>query len=504
MAISTRSDALAPVEETTEGVAKAPVSGTEFVALQDDFSMTPAFDTLENAERLNSLGKAKSLLGLENPTASTSHYWRGSGVEGTAPNYAPFLKACLGTQTSGLTERDVVSATTTTITYDTGEGPEYPLGRPQLIKDGVNGHSVRWSTGNAGDVVSLGFPLTTAPAAGVLTGDPVYWSPLNDATHPTLSIWHYIGNSVNGALELMTGSRTTSVDVTADAGGFINASYSLEGIEYFFDPKINSATEVDLDFTDDGGALVATIAAKTYKDPIDVAKAVEAAFNAASAETYTCTYSSTDGKYTIATSTSTIFELDFATGPNLATSAAAFIGYAATDLIGATTYTSDAAQDFSTGVTPTFDAADPLVAKSNEVLLGEGDDEPPVCFEASSVGFTITMAKTDILSVCSESGKSGSVMNEREVTITLVSLLDNYEAENFHRFHTNQEIRFQWTAGVKVAGNLQPGKTVSAYAHSATITEFEVTSEENLATLNMTLTTFVNSDGDGEFFIGSL
>lgn len=502
MAISTRSSALSTKKETVEGVPEAPSAGTDFIALQDDFSMTPAFDTLENAERLNSLGKAKSLLGLENPTATTSHYWRGSGVEGTCPNYGPMLEASLGSEISGLTERDVVSATTSTITVDTGEGVEFPVGRPMLIKDATNGYSVRWSSGVTGDVIDLSFVVPVAPAATTLLGDPCYYAPVNSG-HPTLSVWHYIGNAPTAALELMTGSRVSSVDVAADAGSFINASYSMEGIEYYFDPKTNTASQVSIDFTDDNGAFVATIEAKTYKDPIDVAEAVAAAMNAADPlETFTCTYSATDGKYTIATSTSAVLELDFVTGPNLATSASTFIGFAATDLTGALTYTSDTAQDFSASVTPVFDDASPLVAKSNEVLIGEGDSS--VCFEASSVGFSISTPKADILSVCSQSGKSGSIQNERSVTITLVALLENYEADNFHNFHTNQDVKFQWTAGEKVAGDWQAGKTVSAYAHTATISEYEITSEDNLATLNMTLTTFVNSDSDGEFFMGQV
>ncbi len=502
MAISTRSDAAATVKEVTEGVPVEPVAA-DFIALQDDFAMTPSFDILENAERLNSLGKAKGSLGTENPTATTSHYWRGSGVEGQCPNYGPMLESCLGAETSGLTERDVISATTTTITVDAGEGVEFPLGRPMLIKDATNGYSVRWSEGFATDTIDLSFPTPVAASAGSDLGDPCYYSPANSG-HPTLSLWHYIGNLASGALELMTGSRVVSVDITAGAGEFINGSYSLEGIEYFFDPKTNTSSEISIDFTDDNGAFVGTISAKTYKDPIDVAESIEAAMNAADPlETFTCTYSKADGKYTITAATSALLELDFATGPNIATSASPFIGFAATDLTGATTYTSDAAQDFSTApVTPVFDDASPLVAKSNEVFIGEGDEA--VCFEASSIGFAIAVPKTDILSVCAESGKSGSIPSEREVTITLVALLENYEAENFHRFHTNQEIRFQWTAGEKVAGNWVAGKTVSAYAHTATISEFAVTSEDNLATLNMTLTTFVDSDGNGEFFMGQV
>ena len=49
-----------------------------------------------------------------------------------------------------------------------------------------------------------------------------------------------------------------------------------------------------------------TYTAKIYKDPHELAQAIQDAMNAVSAETYTVVYSNTDGKYTIATSTSAI------------------------------------------------------------------------------------------------------------------------------------------------------------------------------------------------------
>ena len=72
MAIQTRNSALAVKVETTEGTPVVPAAGSDYVALQDDFSMSPAFEVLDNAELKASLGKAKSVLGLEQPSASTS------------------------------------------------------------------------------------------------------------------------------------------------------------------------------------------------------------------------------------------------------------------------------------------------------------------------------------------------------------------------------------------------------------------------------------------------
>jgi len=78
--IQTRSSVLALVTESTEGTPVVPTLATQFVALQDDFSMEPSFDTLENAELKASIGTAKPIQGAENPSASLSHYLRASGV----------------------------------------------------------------------------------------------------------------------------------------------------------------------------------------------------------------------------------------------------------------------------------------------------------------------------------------------------------------------------------------------------------------------------------------
>jgi len=177
MAIQSRADALAVKKESTEGTPVFPTAGADFIAPQDDLTMSPEFEVLENAERNNSLGKAKSILGRETPSASTSHYLRHSGVEGTAPGYSEFLEASLGQENTATAERDTTAGSTTSqINVGGGEGAEFGLGRPILIKDGTNGYSLRFSDGEtapASDIVLLSFDIGAAPASGVNTGDPV-------------------------------------------------------------------------------------------------------------------------------------------------------------------------------------------------------------------------------------------------------------------------------------------------------------------------------------------
>jgi hypothetical protein len=139
MALQTKSSSLGVRVESTEGTLVAPTTGAHFVALQDDFSMSPEFEVLENAELKSSIGKAKSIQGIENPTFSFSHYLRNSGTAGTAPNYGPFLKAGFGGEdVAGVEHNTVASSTVALVKVDTGEGATYVRGQPLLIKDNFN------------------------------------------------------------------------------------------------------------------------------------------------------------------------------------------------------------------------------------------------------------------------------------------------------------------------------------------------------------------------------
>jgi hypothetical protein len=321
MAIQTRNSALAVKVETTEAVPVVPSASADYIALQDDFTMSPAFDTLENAELKASIGQAKSILGLEQPTASFSHYLRHSGTVGTAPNYGKtMLKAAFGSEVVQSTEYDTVaSSTVSAIKVDTAEGANFHRGQALLIKDGVNGYRIRAVESVSTDDLNLGFNVPTAPAAGVDLGLAVSYVPVSTG-HPTLSLWHYLGNS--GAVQMLAGARVVSMDMTAEAGSLINASYSFEGVGYYFNPVTLTSTNNKLDFDIGGSELSATIAAKTYKDPHDLASAVGVAMNALSTDLITVTYSNVTGLYTIATGGAEL-NLLWNTGTNTAETIAA-------------------------------------------------------------------------------------------------------------------------------------------------------------------------------------
>lgn len=496
MAIQTRNSVLAIKEETTEAQAIVPAAGTDYVALQADFAMSPEFETLTNEELRASIGASKPVLGLENPSASFSHYVRHSGTVAQAPNYGKtMLKAAFGSEVIAAAERDVVSATVSTITVDTGEGAGFQKGDALLIKDPVNGFRIRAIDSVAGDVLTLGFNVPVAPAVGVLLGRSVTYVPVSTG-HPTLSVWHFVGNG--GALQAMSGARVVDMTLTAEAGQFVNASYSLEGNEYFFNPITITSTTNRLDFSD-GTERNATIAAKTYKDPIELAEAIQTAMDGLTADTITVTYSSTTGRYTLASNGAT-FQLLWSTGTNAANTIGEKIGFSvAADDTAALSYTGDTPIDLEAPQTPVLDTADPLTAKNHEVMFGDSTDF--ACFNASSISINVATPKTDILSICAASGKSGSVINERTATAEMTALLSQYDAKQFERFRKGLKVKFQYSFGEKVGGNWVAGKSGMVYFPSATITSYSLEDQDGLVALTLGLTAYVEQAGSGEVFI---
>jgi hypothetical protein len=500
--ISTRSSLLAVKPEVTEGTPVAPTAGTDFIALQDDWEFSPSFQTLENAEFRASIGIAKPILGAEEPTASGSHYLRASGVEGQAPNYNDLPKAWFGSEQVNVTERVTTVGSTVSQLVLAAGGSDFPIGVGALIKDGVNGYRVRVSTGNSGNNVPMSFNVPVAPATGVSLGKCVAYLPV-DTGHQTLTLWQYLGNG--GAVQMVSGCRVTEFSFDATAGELLNASYSFEGIGYFLDPiEITSSTRF-LDFTDDDGTWAAQVPVKWYKDPHELADALENAMAAANpGETPTVIYSDATGKFNIKT-TGTLLSLLFSTGANTANTIATKIGFAVADETGtaATTgYNSDTAQNLASPFTPTLDASDPLAVKFHEVMFGDQDDY--ACLNASAISFSGSLTRRVIESICAESGRLGSVINARESTINLTVLLEQYDADKFRKYREGDKVRFQYSFGTKTGGNWNPGFVGYLFTPSATITSFQITDDDGLATLEMELQPFVETAGVGEIFLGML
>lgn len=496
--IVSRSTVMAIKPESTEGTPVAPAAAGDYVRLQDDFDMSPSFETLESAELSASIGRSKSILGAENPTFSFSHYLRNGGTAGTAPDFGEILKAAFGAEVVAGTEYDTVaSSTEDEIKVDTGEGANFQRGQILLVKDAVNGYSIRPVHTVSTDSLIPGFNLPAAPGSGVNLGKCVLYKPA-DTGHQSLTTWLYMGNQ--GAVQMMTGGRVTSLDIQADAGQLLNCSFSLEGVGYYFNPVNITASNNKLDFDEGSIEINATIPVAWYKDPHELARAIQNAMNDVGGDEYTVTYSDTTGKYTIASDGSTL-NLLWNTGTNTATSIGATIGFAvAADDSSATSYTADNAMDWSAPHTPSYDTADPIAAKNLEVLLGDADDN--TCIAPASVAISMATPKTNKMSLCSPSGISGSLITSREVTVTISGYLEQYEAEKFRRFRENTETRFLFNFGTKTGGNWDAGRCGAVYIPTCSITSFDLNDNEGLVGYEITLTAYVDSSGNGEVYLG--
>jgi hypothetical protein len=491
--LQNRKTALGLKKEVTENTPVAPTSANDYTTLQDGFDVSPSFEELTSSELQSSIGTAKSVLGNENPTLSLSHYIRHSGVEGQGPDYEDLLESAFGAKVINSTEYDTVSASTTLLVkVDTGEGVNFQRGQALLVKNSL-GYEIRNVLSVSGDDLTLGHALNNAPASGVNLGKAVQFKPA-DENHPTLTLWIYRANG--GAIEMMSGSRVTEFSLSAESGQYVNGSFNLAGVAYYFNPIEITATNKYIDFND-GAVKVAQVAEKFYKDPKELASALETAMNAVSTG-ITVSYSNSTGKFTIAKASGTL-SLLWSTGTNTANSIGATLGYVvASDDTGSLSYLADNAQDWSTPQTPSYDSAQPLVAKNNEVMMGSNTDT--ACFGASSVNISLSNVKTDIPDLCEESGRSGSIISAREVTAEVTALLSKHDVDKFYRFRTGQSTAFAYNFGEKSGGNWVAGKSCNVFIPTATISSFKVTDQDGLCVLEMTLKAFVES-GLGEFYL---
>lgn len=507
MANQTRNSRLAVTCETTEGTPVSPTSATEYLPIQDDVSLTPELEQLTNAELKGSIAPAKSIAGSEAPAGSLSLYMRHSGVEGTCPGQGPLLEAAFGTETVHGTERDTVAASTVSVVkVDAGEGVDFIEGQALLVKNDTDGYEIRPIESIATDDLTVAIDLNNAPGTGVLLGDACTYSP-KDCDQKTLSVWDYRGNG--SCVQAVAGARVTNISLTMDAGELINATYDFEGIEYFFNPlDVQAGVNDALDFVDDTGTFAATIPAKVYKTPKDLATAIATAMNAVAGDTITVTYSGDNpagdntGKYTISSDGAVTFTLEWDTGANTATTIGGLLGFDVTaDDTGAFTYTGDDPIDLESPQTPDFSLFDdPLVAKNNELFIGDSDST--TCIKASSASFTLGTPKVDKEDICAASGKSGSVISERTGVLTVTALVEKYDCDFISRLLNNTDTRFVYNAGVKDgSGNWIPGRNWCLYGRTATITSFAKEDLDGLVAVTIELTTFANDDGDGEIYL---
>lgn len=132
----------------------------------------------------------------------------------------------------------------------------------------------------------------------------------------------------------------TDITVSSESTDFPSSNLK----KYFRSKVWRTTGNFDIDATNNkidlreslgGPVITATVASGTFT-PVALAAAIKTALEAASVDTFTVTYSTTTGKWTIASSGSYL-DLLFSSGPNALV--AAPIGFGSNDYTGAVTYT---------------------------------------------------------------------------------------------------------------------------------------------------------------------
>lgn len=474
-------------EETTAGTYLAPSAGAQFVPLRKKNEIGFEPELLTSDELLNDIGATKGLIGKEAVKGSHSAYLRHSGVEGQEPQIGILYESIMGSKYVASVEyATIAGCTTTVLKLGAGIGANFQVGQPLLIKDSTNGYSIRNIASISGDDLTLNFKLTTAPGATVSLGKAVQYIPAAQG-HPTFSTTKYLGNG--HAIEASAGNTVTELSIKTDAATYGEVDFSFEGTKYFYNAVTIGASNKYLDVTDDGGTIAVSIPEKTYATPIDVATALELALNDASAETYTVTYDSTAGKFTIA-SGSTVLSLLNSTGENVANSIAATLGFTATDKTGAVTYTSDNELAYTAALTPSYDSGDIIVVKGAELFVGGQSSN--VSLSAQTVAIKVSKKVEDVDAIDEESGIKEKIPTSREAEMTVTSVLKKHDAALLDALLKGTGISAMLNCGPKVSGNWVAGKCFNAYFKNCTVSAFK-TSGESFIQVELTLKGYVTT-----------
>ena len=506
-AVSVRKSVQAIVEETTAGTPVDPSAGTQIISLQDGFEMAPSFDTIENNELSPTVDAKAPVLGLENPTSSIAHYFRHSGVEATAPNYDTLIKAALGDKVAAATEKLTTTGSTSgdvnaraVIKLASG-GSDYERGDLILCKDSSAGYVMRNVYSVSGNDLTMLFNLgQAAPGSGVGCGRNILYK--TDDELPSLTHWIYRGNG--GAKECITGARVASMSIEANVGEALNMSFDLEAVGHYFNPMRIDADDVYLDFSLGAAQYNASVNARLYKSPHELASSIKSAMEATGATgTFIVDYKdygNASGKYYVAHSGGTL-NLLWNTGTNTANTIGDAIGFSvAADDSGASGYFSDSEQSWVAPYTQTADSnTNPLVVKNNEVLIGTF--ERTLCTPVQEFTATIENTLQNIPSFCAESGIAEKLLSQRDTSVEITMTLKKHDAKYYEQFRLGDTVQFAYNGGTKSGGNWIAGKCVNFAIFEAKISEWAVTTTDDIVTITMTLTAAANSEGLGNVYI---
>lgn len=493
MTIKARASLLAVNLETVEGEPEFAASGNDFVPLRPDFTMAPETEEIENEEIQASIETAATVPGIERVNASVPLYPKHSGTEGQAPTASPIYESFFGAKNVIATERDTVAGSTVSaINVDTGEGVEFARGHLALVKDAINGRSLRFIESVAGDVLTPAFNLPGAPGTGVLLGKPINYLPLNDS-HPTITLDLFRGNG--GAREVASGCRVTEMAFEAAAGQLIGGSFTFQGRKFHLNPMKVTASNKFLDFNVGGSELNITLDEKTYRSPDELADAIQSKMNELTTGITVVwnSFGASAGKFTISKASGTLNIL-WKTGihgsDNTDTHVGTLIGYSdAANDTGSLSYVSDNEQNWSSSILPAFDPTDPNIAKSVDVLFGdEAGDTQSWCVQSLNANFANEVAEN--LCMRSETAIDSVEILKRTITVEMVLTAQEHDIEVWKHYRRNDTVKFQFGFGKKTGGQWQGGYCGGLYLPSAKVKSFEHDNANGIVALNATIQAF--------------
>jgi hypothetical protein len=477
-----RASVFAVKKETTSGELIYPTAGTDFIPLRTGFAMNEALEEITNEELKNDIGATKSYTGKENPTGSHAAYLKGKGVVGL-PNYGVFFESALGAE-SLRTSTDVIVAGTTATVIKVADTSGYAVGQTIMVAGVIRNIK---SIDSATDM-TVNFAFPSVPATGATIEKNYGYKPAA-TDHPSFSSWMYTSSGT--ATQAVAGCRTTSSSISLTSGQQAEVNFDYAGVKYFLNPIKIEATNKYLDIEDNNTDVVAVaVTEKVYRTPQELADEITSLVAAATGESFTCTFSSVDGKFTIANGDGN-FELLFATGANVANSIATTLGYTAADKTGADTYEAENALTYAVPYTASYDSADSIIVKSAELMIGDSSDS--FCRKASTLSITIDTPVTDVDSICSESGVLEKLILSRGVTLNATILLEKHEIALFDKMIQNKTTQAMVNLGPLTGTQFTTGKSVNIYLGNASITNHGIGGDD-VVTVDLTMKGFVDTD----------
>lgn len=491
----TRNTVVAAVKQTDENIPIFPTSGNDYIATQDGFELVPVVEVIENAEiQGGTIDRAASIPGLESATCSYNHYLRGSGIEGQKPNYSIFIESFfgIGSETVNSTERVTASgstagtASTRAVIKAASNGSDWTRGKAVLIKDSIGGFQVRNIHEVSLNDLVLAQNLASAPAAGVGLGKCINYTPKNDGQ--PFCFFDYRGNG--GALQLAPGTMTESMTINIPATEGINVDYSFRSNKLYFNPVQITASTKYIDFNEGGTEISIALTEKTFRDVAELASEIQTKMDAAATATITCNYSNSTGSISFTTTGATL-NLLWNTGTNTANSAATKLGFTTVaDSTGALTY-SGSALSWASPFTPTLDNTSFLVAKNNQLMVGSFSDY--LCLDGSSITVEMSKEAVDVLSYCAETGKSSTIFNGRDISMSVTAYLQKNDISKWIALKNNTTQVATYNCGQKNSGNWIPGSVANIHLPTSKISEMTLADQDGIVVMNFVLTAFTES-----------